>query len=218
MNKYQSVLFSILFHIVIFAIPVSMVATQRAAERELFLTIEDAHLLPKPVKTISSEERTVIQRKVSPIERSAPREEPVATEKEGEMEEPEKHLSHGRVEFDAGRESVAAVIPEKAGCSPGTIDTEFGAAFAPSFLHREMPVYPPFARKLGKEGRVLLRLTIDERGDLVNIEVIERAGYGFVEAAIDAVKKSTFLPAKKDGKAVASRALLPVRFVLRRDS
>jgi TonB family protein len=97
------------------------------------------------------------------------------------------------------------------------IETRFGASVAPAFLHREMPIYPMMARKLGKEGKVLLRLTIDEKGNLLGVDVIERGGYGFTEAAMEAVKKSTFLPAKKDGKPIASRALLPVRFRLERN-
>jgi len=97
------------------------------------------------------------------------------------------------------------------------IETKFGASVAPAFLHREMPVYPMMARKLGREGKVVLKLTIDENGNLSDVEVIDKAGFGFTEAAVEAVKKSTFLPAKKDGKAVASRALLPIRFQLERN-
>jgi TonB family protein len=97
------------------------------------------------------------------------------------------------------------------------IDTRFGTSIAPAFLHKEMPIYPMFARKLGREGRVMLKLTIDENGNLLDIEVIEKAGYGFTEAAVEAVKKSTFLPAKRDGKPIASRALLPIRFQLERN-
>jgi TonB family protein len=97
------------------------------------------------------------------------------------------------------------------------IETRFGAFVAPAFLHREMPIYPMMARKLGREGRVMLKLTIDEKGNLLDVEVIEKAGYGFTEAAVEGVRKSTFLPAKKDGKAIASRALLPVRFQLERN-
>lgn len=92
----------------------------------------------------------------------------------------------------------------------------FGMELAPKFLHREMPIYPLMARKLGKEGYVLLKLTIDENGNLLQVDVIEKAGFGFTEAAVEAVKKSTFLPAKKDGKPIASRALLPIRFRLER--
>lgn len=101
--------------------------------------------------------------------------------------------------------------------SQPVLDIEFGSPNAPSFVHREMPVYPFIARRLGKEGRVLLRLTIDEKGNLLNVEVIEDPGYGFAEAAVEAVKKSTFKPAMQDGRPVMSKALLPIRFLLRRD-
>lgn len=94
------------------------------------------------------------------------------------------------------------------------IDTEFGTANGPKFAHREMPVYPQIARRLGKEGRVVFRLTINEKGELEDIEVLETAPYGFVDSAMEAIKKSKFYPAMKDGKPVACRAILPVRFVL----
>jgi len=95
-------------------------------------------------------------------------------------------------------------------------ETAFGTTGGPDFLHREMPEYPRQALRLGKEATVLLMLTIDERGKLAGIRIVEEAGYGFTEAAIRAVKKSTFTPAKKEGNPVASRALLPVSFKLRR--
>jgi TonB family protein len=97
----------------------------------------------------------------------------------------------------------------------GPVDNvQFGSAMGPSFVHREMPVYPFVARRMYKDGNVLLRLTIDDRGKLMNAEVVEDAGFGFAEAAIDAVKKSTYRPARRDGIAVVSRALLPVSFQL----
>lgn len=94
------------------------------------------------------------------------------------------------------------------------IDTAFGTTNGPKFVYRETPVYPQIARRLGKEGRVILRLTINEKGELINIEIIESAPYGFTESAIEAVKKSKFLPAMKDGSPVSSRAILPIKFVL----
>lgn len=94
---------------------------------------------------------------------------------------------------------------------------EFGSGEGPKFLRRTLPIYPVMARRIGKEGRVVLRLTIDEKGNLSNVEVIENGGYGFAEAAVDGVKKSSFLPALKDGKPIASRAILPIRFSLRSD-
>ena len=87
-----------------------------------------------------------------------------------------------------------------------------GDTGAPRFMYREPPVYPMLARKLGREGRVLLRITLDESGRQKSIEVIERSGFGFTDAAVAALKKSVFLPARKDGKNVAARVLVPVRF------
>lgn len=93
-------------------------------------------------------------------------------------------------------------------------EARFGERGAPSFLYQEIPVYPMLARRLGKEGRVLLKLLIDADGKLSNIEVIEAAGYGFTEASVAAVKKSTYLPGYRDGIKVATRALLPISFRL----
>jgi protein TonB len=95
------------------------------------------------------------------------------------------------------------------------VETSFGNKGAPVFLHREMPVYPLVARRFGKEGKVVLKLLIDKNGMLKNIEVIEPAGFGFTEAAVSAITKSTFTPAYRNGETIASKALLAVRFILR---
>ncbi len=50
----------------------------------------------------------------------------------------------------------------------------------------------------------------------MNVEVVEPAGYGFTESAVEAVKLSTFSPARYEGVNVASKALLTIRFVLNR--
>ncbi|MEN6317902.1 MAG: TonB family protein [Syntrophaceae bacterium] len=99
---------------------------------------------------------------------------------------------------------------------PRTIaETIFGNSGSPSFIHREMPAYPFLARRFGKEGTVVLKLLIDKNGYLQDIEVIEPSGFGFTEAAVDAIKKSTFTPAHRNGGKIASRALLSVHFNLK---
>ncbi len=97
----------------------------------------------------------------------------------------------------------------------GPYDTNFGQGDAPRFVQYVQPNYPLAARQQGKEGTVVLRLTIDERGNLVQVEVVASPSDGFAQSAIEAVKRSTFAPAQRGGKAVASRAVLPVRFALR---
>jgi protein TonB len=95
------------------------------------------------------------------------------------------------------------------------MEAPFGSGDGPRFIDKVLPRYPRLARDLGIEGNVLLSLTIDERGRLMELQVIKKAGSGFDEEAVRAVKESTFSPAKRDGKPVACRASLLVRFVLR---
>ncbi|KJR44009.1 TonB-like protein, partial [Candidatus Magnetoovum chiemensis] len=76
------------------------------------------------------------------------------------------------------------------------------------------PQYPFTAKRMGKEGKVILKLTIDERGRLINVEIIESAAFGMTDAAVDAVKHSTFIAAKVNDKPVKSTAILPITFKL----
>lgn len=101
------------------------------------------------------------------------------------------------------------------GGSGKAYEGEFGGQGGPTYLSRVLPVYPRFARRIGKEGTVLLRLTLDESGSLKNVELLEKAGHGFDEAAVTAVRASRFRPALRNGRPVPCRALLPVRFELR---
>lgn len=107
-----------------------------------------------------------------------------------------------------------AVLPVRS-ASRGGRDMVLGAAGAPRFIHRETPQYPVLAQKLGKEGRVVLRLALDDRGTLQNIEVVQSDGFGFAEAASTAIKQSTFAPAFRNGRRVSANIIVPVRFVLK---
>lgn len=113
-----------------------------------------------------------------------------------------------------GKAAVSA-LPHAPREKSGVIDDmALGDVGAPRFIHREVPLYPFSARRMGKEGKVVLRLTLDGSGALKQVEVVEAGGYGFTEAAIQAVNRSTFSPARRNGILVASRVLFPVRFVL----
>lgn len=94
------------------------------------------------------------------------------------------------------------------------LNAEFGRN-GPSFRNKITPVYPLLAKKLGKVGEVVLLLSIDEKGNLKEIEVLKSDGYGFVESAIDALKKSKYNPAFLDGRPVSSKAKLTIKFVLK---
>ena len=97
----------------------------------------------------------------------------------------------------------------------GPITSTFGSGDGPRFANRVLPKYPMVARELGKEGIVLLRLVIDEKGRLVDVELVKKAGAGFDEEALRAVRSSTFHPAMRNGRPVSCKAQLPIHFVLK---
>jgi len=100
------------------------------------------------------------------------------------------------------------------GTGTGKRDAGFGSPSGPKFLHREIPEYPFLARKRKIEGKVVLAVVIDATGRLIKAEVVEASDKAFAEASLEALRKSTFLPARRNGRPVASRAILPIRFSL----
>lgn len=94
------------------------------------------------------------------------------------------------------------------------LQTKFGDADGPRFVQRVVPKYPELARRKGREGLVMLRLTIAPDGRLLDVRVEDGGGFGFEDAAMEAVRNSTYAPATRNGQAVECSALLPIRFAL----
>lgn len=83
----------------------------------------------------------------------------------------------------------------------------------PAFIEQSLPNYPQTAFKQKIEGRVVVRLVIDNEGYPREPEIYkaEPEGY-FEEAALESVAKFRFRPAVKDGKNVDCIARIPVVF------
>lgn len=84
----------------------------------------------------------------------------------------------------------------------------------PSFLRKITPKYPDPARRVEREGVVWLEAAIGVDGTAREIRVIEGIGYGCDEAAIEALRASRFIPAKRGDEQVSVRIQIPYRFVL----
>jgi TonB family protein len=68
---------------------------------------------------------------------------------------------------------------------------------------------------MGIEGKVLVKLLIDEKGIVRDAKVVKQAGHGFDENAREALKKSRFVPARtSDGKAVVCTIIWTTTFDL----
>ena len=85
----------------------------------------------------------------------------------------------------------------------------------PQYKIKVEPKYPEAASKAGKEGQVLLEATIDENGIPRDIVAKTNIGFGFEEAAIAALKKTTFRPATKGGNPISLQVEIPYSFTLK---
>ncbi len=94
----------------------------------------------------------------------------------------------------------------------GALEVGFGSANGPRFLHRVVPSYPAFAREQQMQGTVVLSLLIDQHGRVLSVTVLKKAGFGFDEAAVKAIRQSTFIPARNNGKPCRCKVVIPVRF------
>jgi len=78
------------------------------------------------------------------------------------------------------------------------------------------PVYPLRARRLGLEGRLILRLEVAADGSVAEVAVLESSGQAILdEAAVEAARTWVFVPARRDGRPVAGTIRVPVSFALR---
>ncbi len=83
----------------------------------------------------------------------------------------------------------------------------------PRVIRPVTPVYPHQATINGIEGRVVLRFIVDENGEVQNPEVARAEPKGvFEEAALAAIVKYKFIPAKIGKKNVRCIAVMPIGF------
>jgi len=75
--------------------------------------------------------------------------------------------------------------------------------------------YPPQARRLGVEGKVLLQFVVDKSGNISDVKVLKGIGAGCDEEAARVMQKApSWSPGKQRGKAVKQRCIVPISFKL----
>lgn len=100
--------------------------------------------------------------------------------------------------------------------APASVATK-GAKWVDSVEYQENPPpqYPTKARVMGIEGTVKLLVTIDPEGHPTSIEVFKGSGsFRLDDAAMEAVREWSFVPAREAGEPVKSKTIVPVRFRL----
>jgi protein TonB len=121
------------------------------------------------------------------------------------------------VEEQVAQESEpASSIPNKQASDADAANLPFTqASFKANYGHNPKPKYPAEARENGWEGKVKLRVDVTEEGLSAAVAVHRSSGHEILDdAAVTAVKKWRFIPAKRGDKAVASSVIVPLIFSL----
>jgi protein TonB len=107
---------------------------------------------------------------------------------------------------------AAAPAPPTAG-PPPVEPPRFDAAY----LSNPKPAYPPMSRRMGEEGRVSLLVMVEPDGSPSKVEIHVSSGFPRLDqAALEAVRKWKFVPARRGTEALASPIIVPLSFSLPR--
>ena len=100
--------------------------------------------------------------------------------------------------------------------SPAPLQARVEADRPPSPLRRIKPEYPKGARERREEGDVTLELDIGASGVVENVRVTASCGFTELEqAAVRAVKRARFAPARRGSTAVPATVMLTLTFRLK---
>ncbi len=105
----------------------------------------------------------------------------------------------------------APAPPAEAAPAAVVIPPRFDAAY----LDNPSPPYPPMSRRMGEQGKVMLRVFVNADGSAGKVELRTSSGAARLDqAALDTVKRWRFVPAKLGTQAVAAWVLVPISFTL----
>lgn len=91
------------------------------------------------------------------------------------------------------------------------IEPRYNAAY----LRNPAPAYPRLSRRLGEHGRVVLRVRVEPDGRPSELEVQRSSGsLRLDKAALDAVRRWSFVAARRGDRNIAAWVLVPMEFRL----
>lgn len=87
--------------------------------------------------------------------------------------------------------------------------------FDMAYLNNPAPAYPGVSRRMKEQGRVILRVLVSAAGEAQNVEVRTSSGSQRLDrAAVDAVRRWRFAPARRGAESISAWALVPILFEL----
>ncbi|RIX48554.1 MAG: energy transducer TonB [Rhodocyclales bacterium GT-UBC] len=105
--------------------------------------------------------------------------------------------------------------PQPVATAPAPAAPVTAARFDADYLHNPKPAYPPISRRSGEEGKVLLKVRVSPQGTALDVAVSKSSGFARLDnAALEAVNRWRFVPAKRGDEAIESSVIVPITFAL----
>lgn len=104
---------------------------------------------------------------------------------------------------------------ERSVSAPRAVPVVSAARFDADYLNNPPPVYPVKSQRRREQGRVLLRVQVSAQGTAERVEIHASSGHVRLDsAALEAVKRWRFVPARRGDRAVAASVVVPIVFRL----
>lgn len=119
------------------------------------------------------------------------------------------------VRASSGAGPAKALMPVRRAPSPlpkAVSDPCQEAPAKPKLVSLPKPAYTASARQGNVEGKVRVRIQVDEQGQVVGASILESLGYGLDEAALEAARAARFEAAVRCGKPTAAAFTIAMRF------
>lgn len=162
---------------------------------------------PPPAPEITPPKPQPLERKPQPRPKPVPREQPrmLAAQSDAPSSAPEVPVIK--------EEPPPAPPAPPAPAAPAPVTQ---ARFDADYLQNPAPAYPALSRRMGEEGKVILRVFVEPSGRPSQIELKASSGSPRLDqAAQDAVWRWKFVPARRGDETIAAWVLVPIVFNLR---
>lgn len=210
--------------------PAPALRSSGASRAGLFSMVLGAHLLAL-VALLSINGLTLVVERAPMLVRLLPEPappripEPIRTVPPPQLRKPEIHVPEPpRFEILEGVQVVERPAPPPAP-APKVQPSRIARPEAPpalepprfdlAYLDNPAPAYPVFAKRAREQGVVMLRVRVDAAGNVEGVELHQSSGSDRLDnAALAAVRRWRFVPAREGDRAVAGVALVPIHFEL----
>jgi periplasmic protein TonB len=89
-------------------------------------------------------------------------------------------------------------------------------SFNAAYLNNPAPAYPTLSRRMHEEGKVVLRVFVNESGLPQDVQLKSSSGSNRLDStAVDTVKQWKFVPARRGDTPIGAWVLVPISFSLR---